>query len=128
MKELDVRGRVDRRVASFRTRQRAWVESRKKAAPEGTPGVSPKLLEALGSVAPAKVEQIVRANRPFGVDKMSDSEFEDLIGSWLAEAGLRVKMDGELCGQAIEQSIAQWQAERTTKATAAAKPAPKKKT
>jgi hypothetical protein len=129
-KELDVRGRTDRRLASFRTRQRAWVDARKKAAPEGTPGVSPKLLEAIGSVAPAKIEQIVRANKslggPLGVDKMSDVEFEDLAAGWLAEQGLRVRFGGDLFGDSLEQEIAVWQAERKSKLAASKPPARKK--
>lgn len=120
-KELDVRGRVDRRLSALRTRQKAWVEERKKSAPEGTQGVSPKLLSAIGSVAPSSVEKMVRANKPFGVDKMSNAEFEDLIGQWLKDAGLLIRMDGDLYGEAIDQAIASWDEERKA-ATAAGKP------
>lgn len=111
-KELDVRGRVDRRLSAFRTRQKAWVDERNKAAPEGTPGVSPKLLSAIGAVAPASVEKMVRANKPFGVDKMSGAEFEDLVSQWLKDAGLNIRMDGDLFGESIDQAIVTWEEQR----------------
>ncbi len=120
-KELDVRGRAERGLSAYKTRQRAWVEARKKAAPEGTPGVSPKLLEALASLAPEKAEQTARANKRLGVDKMSDAEFEDLLASWFKEAKLGVRVTGDLFGDAVDSAVSAWQTERK-----AAKP-PKKK-
>lgn len=124
-KELDVRGRTDRRMGALKTRQRAWLDSKKKAAATGTQAVSPKLIEAIAAVAPARVEQTVRANKPFGVDKMTDGEFEDLVGGWLADDGLRVRFDGELSGESIESSISQWQADRKAR-PAGARPQAKK--
>jgi hypothetical protein len=124
-KELDVRGRTDRRLGALKSRQRAWVDAKKKAAAEGTTAVSPRLLEAIATVAPGRVEQLVRANKPFGVDKMSDAEFEELIGGWLAADGLNVRMDGELAGPGVDASVAQWLTERKSK-QGGAKPPPKK--
>ena len=124
-KELDVRGRTDRRMAALKTRQKAWVEVKKKAAATGTQAVSPKLLEAISAVAGTRVEQTVRSNKPLGVDKMSDTEFEDLVGGWLADEGLKVRFDGEIFGEAIEKSITQWQADRKSR-TGSAKPPAKK--
>lgn len=124
-KELDVRGRTDRRLGALKTRQRAWVDAKKKAAAAGTQAVSPKLLEAISTVASTRVEQLVRANKPFGVDKMSDGEFEDLVGGWLADDGLKIRFDGELSGASIDKSIVQWQAERKTRQPVA-KPQTKK--
>ncbi len=114
-KELDVRGRTDRRLAALKTRQRAWVDAKKKAAATGTSAVSPKLLEAISMVASTRVEQLVRANKPFGVDKMSDGEFEELVGGWLADDGLRIRFDAELSGESIEKSIVQWQVDRKSR-------------
>ncbi len=124
-KELDVRGRTDRRLAALKTRQKAWVEAKKKTAATGTQAVSPKLLEAISSVAGARVEQTVRANKPFGVDKMSDTEFEDLVSGWLADEGLKLRFDGELSGEAIEKSITQWQSERKARTASAKTPSKK---
>jgi hypothetical protein len=124
-KELDVRGRTDRRMAALKTRQRAWVDVKKKMAASGTQAVSPKLLEAISAVAGTRVEQAVRMNKPFGVDKMSDSEFEDLVGGWLADEGLKIRFDGELSGEGIEKSIMQWQADRKARPAGGKPPAKK---
>ena len=122
-KELDVRGRTDRRLGAIRTRQRAWLDAKKKGAASGTQAVSPKLLEAISMVAPMRVEQLVRANKPLSVDKMSDTEFEELVGAWLADDGLRVRWDGELSGETIDRTIAEWQAARKTRQVGAKPPA-----
>ncbi len=124
-KELDVRGRTDRRLGALRGRQRAWVDARKKGAAEGVTAVSPKLLDAIATVAPARVEQLVRSNKPLGIDKMSDAEFEEAIGGWLSDDGLKVRFDGELAGETIDKAIAQWQAERKAR-PAGSKPPVKK--
>lgn len=123
MKEMDVRGRTDRRLAALRTRQRAWMDAKKKAAPKGATAVSPKVLEAIASVAPGQIEKIVRANKPLAVDKTTDAEFEELVGGWLASEGLRIKMDGELAGDGVERSIQQWREQRAS--AAGGKPAKK---
>jgi len=117
-KELDVRGRTERRMNALKTRERAWVEARKKKGAEGSPGVSPKLIDAINTLAPAKIEQIVRADKPLGIDKMSDPDFEDFVGGWLREAGLSVAMEGDLSAASVDGAVAKWQAERAAKAAA----------
>lgn len=115
-KELDVRGRVDRRQKQFQTRLRAWTETRKeKMADAGT--VSSKVMQAIQSLAPAEIEKVVRANKPSGYDKLTDGEFEELLGAWLRGGGLSLRLDGELSGDAVDKAVAEWSAAR-----AAAKP------
>lgn len=117
-KEIDVRERLDRRLKLFQTRLRGWNDARKER--QGDAGaVSSKLQQAILSLAPVELEKGVRANKPSGLDKMSDSEFEDLIAGWLKAAGLSVRLDGELSGTAIDNAVDAWNAERKA---AAAKP------
>ncbi|HMN39311.1 MAG TPA: hypothetical protein PKE29_00595 [Phycisphaerales bacterium] len=132
MKELDVRGRTDRRVGGFKARMRSWVDARRKAAAaepvEGDKppiAVSPRLIDALLIVAPDRIEQIVRQNQPFSPDKLTDADFEELAGAWLADSGLRVRFDADLSPQSVDAPIGAWQVERKKKADA--KPAPPKK-
>jgi hypothetical protein len=133
MKELDVRGRADRRLSAFKTRMRAWTDARKKAIagvgddPDVKPAiaVSPKLSDAILTVAPERIEQLVRANKPFAPDKLTDSDFEDLASTWLADANLKLRFD-DLTPAAVDKPIAEWQADRKKK-PAATKPPPKKK-
>lgn len=119
-KEMDVRSRVERRTTALKSRQRAWVEARKKTPPADiTDGrVSPKLLDAVGSLTFTNIEAGVRANKPLGIDKLSDPDFEELIGKWLREAGLTVNMAGDLTPEAIDKQIEAWRADRKAKAAA----------
>src|SRR5581483_1811274 len=55
-KELDVASRIDRRLNAVRSRSRSWAEARKKAGGEDSPGVSPRLTEAIMTVAPERLE------------------------------------------------------------------------
>jgi hypothetical protein len=125
-KELDVSSRIDRRLNSVKARSRTWAESRKKAGGEDSPGVSPRLTDAIMTVAPERIEKLVRANKPLRVDSMNDSEFEDLVSGWLTDAGLKIKFDGELGPADVDKAIEAWRAERKAK-LAANKPPPKKK-
>jgi hypothetical protein len=120
-KELDVRGRTDRALSSFRSRERAWTEGRRKAGAADEPGVSPKLLDAINALAPAKIERVVRSNKRLAVDKMVDGEFEELVGGWLSEAGLRVRFDENLFGDVIDRDISAWETQRKANQAAATK-------
>ena len=71
-----------------------------------------KVQQAMLSLAPVELEKGVRANRPSGLDKMTDAEFEDLLGGWLKGAGLALRIDGELSGPATDKTIDAWNAER----------------
>lgn len=124
-KELDVASRMDRRLASLKTRSRAWAEARKKAGGDDSTGVSPRLTDAIMVVAPERIEKIVRANKPLKVDAMNDAEFEELVSGWLADAGLKLKFDGELGPSDVDKTIAAWREERKSK-LAANRPAKKK--
>lgn len=133
MKELDVRGRADRRLSGFKSRMRTWVDTRKKAAAAGLGedekppiAVSPKLTDALLTIAPDRIEQLVRQNKPFAPEKLSDPDFEDLASTWLGEANLKLRFD-DLTPATVDKSIAAWQAERKKQPAGASKPPPKKK-
>lgn len=122
MREMDVRGRVDRRVKQFQTRQRDWAKGRGES--ERTPsvservgdageaseaGVSPKLLTTITRLAPARIEPLVRKNKAPAFDKLSRGEFEALLATWLSEAGLRVNIEGDLSRGAIDAELSRWE-------------------
>lgn len=118
-REMDVSSRIDRRFKQFQERQKAWVKARVKAAggdeeksADAKKYVSSKLLAAMNAVAPAELEKQVRANKPSGFDKMSDAEFEEAAGAWLKNAGLSVRLDGELTPEKVDGVIGPWQASR----------------
>lgn len=111
-KEIDVRERADRRVKQFQTRLRAWAEARKEKMGD-TGAVSPKVMQAIQVIAPAEIEKLVRANKPSGYDKMSESEFEEVLAAWLRTANLDVRVDGELTGASAEKAVEAWNAART---------------
>lgn len=116
-RELDVHGRIDRRMSQLRTRQREWSEARKKAAAAGDPGVSSKLTRAVQTVALTEIEQLTRKNKPLGVDKMSDRELEDLMSGWLKSAGLSIAFDrDQLHGPELDARIAAWEEARAAEA------------
>jgi hypothetical protein len=103
-RELEVRSRVDRRMAQLRARQREWA----KACAENGREVSPKLLQAIEKVAPAEIEQVVRKRKPIAIDKLSDAEFEDLASGWLQKRGLNVAFDGDVAPSAVDASVEEW--------------------
>lgn len=114
MREVDVRGRVDRRIRQFQTRQREWAKSRSEGAGEGSEqpaagGVSSKLLNTISRIAPTRIEPLVRKNRAPAFDRLSRGEFESLLGEWLAEAGLRVNIAGDLSSNAVDAEIIRWE-------------------
>ncbi len=116
-RELDVHNRIDRRMSQLRTRQREWVESRKKDAPKGDPGVSSKLTRAILAVAPAEIEKLTRKNKPIGLDKMSNADFEDLAGGWLRAAGLPIALEkDQLSGPDLDARITAWEEQRAEEA------------
>lgn len=115
-RELDVYSRIDRRMSQLRTRQREWVETKKKNAPKGDAGVSTSLTRAVLAVAPAEIERVVRKNKPLGIDKLSDREFEDLAAEWLKAAGLVVAFDKDLNGPDLDAKIAAWEQQRAAEA------------
>lgn len=132
MREVDVRGRVDRRVKQFQARQREWVKSRAggtdaeggegtaaEAAGAPTRAVSPKLISAISKVAPGKIEPLVRKNKAPTFDKLSSVEFETLVSGWLSEAGLRVNLAGDVSDVAVDGELLRW--EQSLKSSAVAK-------
>ncbi|HVU65429.1 MAG TPA: hypothetical protein VHC70_15720 [Phycisphaerales bacterium] len=114
-KELDVVSRVDRRLNAVRSRSRAWIEARAKAGGEDAPRVSPRLAEAIMTVAPERIEKIVRANKPLRVDSMNDAEFEELVSGWLADAGLHIRFDQDLGPDQVDKAISAWREERKSR-------------
>lgn len=112
-KELDIRNRVDRRIKQFQARTREWVKGRPPPAAEGDdkPAVSPKLIGLLNRIAPAKLEPLVRKSKAPAFDGMSTGDYETLIATWLAEAGLAVQLDGELADTKVEAEVARWEAQ-----------------
>jgi hypothetical protein len=126
MKELDVRSRTDRRFSAFKTRMRTWVDTRRKQAGQGEDApkvpVSPRLTDALVMVAPERIEPLVRQNKPFAPDKLSDADFEELATTWFKDAGLVLHLDADLTPDTVDKPIAAWQAERKKKPAAPAKP------
>lgn len=103
-REIDVRNRVDRRMSQLRTRQREWAKSVKDKGRD----VSPMLLQAIEKVAPTEIEQVVRKRSPLAIDKLTDADFEDLVGQWLNKRGLQVAMDGDISPDAIDQRLQAW--------------------
>ncbi len=107
-RELEVRSRVDRRMSQWRTRQREWVKSASEKGRE----VSPRVLEAIEKVAPAEIETVVRKRRPLAIDKLSDTEFEDLATKWLKAQGLNISLGGDLPSEAAHTLADEWLSSR----------------
>jgi hypothetical protein len=122
-KEMDVRGRVDRRLKQFQTKQKEWVKARSTEADEGgPPAVSPRLVSTMTRLAGQKIEPMVRKNKAPAFDRMSGGDFETLLATWLSEAGLAIRLDGDLSAAKVDAEIERWEA-----ATAAAAKAAKKR-
>jgi hypothetical protein len=109
-KEMEVRNRVDRRVKQFQTKQKAWVKAKagEDEDPE-SPAVSQKLSSVLGKLANQRIEPMVRKNKAPAFDRMSDRDFETLVAAWLAEAGIQVKIDGDLTPAKVDSEIERWE-------------------
>lgn len=110
-KEMEVHKRVDRRMAQFRDRQKEWVKY--KAGNDGddaVDAVSPKLLSVVSRLAGEHMEPLVRKHKAPRFDNMSNAAFESLVGGWLSEAGLNVKLDGDLRAMVIDAQVDQWTA------------------
>jgi hypothetical protein len=109
-KEMEVRSRVDRRIKQFQTKQKEWVKAKagdvEKDAP---PAVSPKMVSTMSRLASQKIEPLVRKNKAPAFDRMSNGDFEALLASWLTEAGLQVKLDGDLTPAKVDPEIDRWE-------------------
>lgn len=107
-KELDVRSRVDRRLAQFSRRQSDWVKQRRDDS-GGQQGVAESLVSAISSLAPAEVEQSVRARKALTFEGMSHAQFEQTVSQWLALAGLNVDFSGDLASPSVDEIVKAWQ-------------------
>ena len=116
-KELDIRGRVDKRVAQFNRRQSAWVKERQA---DGGKGVSAKLLNVISSLAPVEIEAGVRRQKAPSFENVSTSDFEETIRAWLSAAGLVVDFSGDMASPSIDDAVRAWEQNKP-------KPAPKKR-
>ncbi|HYE01837.1 MAG TPA: hypothetical protein VD963_01245 [Phycisphaerales bacterium] len=115
-REMDVRQRRGRRLEEFRTRQRKWIEVRRERG--GGAGAVPEgLVKAIESVRGPELEKIARKGGRPGFAQMSDAQFEDTLEQWLAAAGLRLELSGDLAGPEVSSELERW---------AATKPEPKK--
>lgn len=120
-REMDVRSRVDRRLKQFQGKEKEWVKAREEAAEKGQEApvsggkISPKLRAAIGKVASSRIEPLVRKNKAPNFERMTQPEFEDLLSSWLAEAGLQIALEKELAGASVDAEVARWEATLTPK-------------
>lgn len=116
-KEIEVHTRVDRRMKQFQNRQKEWTKYKAgNDTDDDVPAVSPKLLGVVSKIAGQRMEPLVRKNKAPQFDKMSNADFESLVGGWLSEAGLSVKLDGDLRASSIDTIVEQWEA-ATSKAS-----------
>jgi len=47
---------------------------------------------------------------------MSNADFESLVGAWLGEAGLQIRLDGDLRAMTIDALVDQWEVTTTPSA------------
>lgn len=99
-KELEVRRRLERRMRQFQARARDWAEARE---------ASPKLMAALSRLAPSRLEPLIRKNKAPSFERISNADFEGIIGPWLKEAGLEIRPNREVSGEAVESELARWE-------------------
>lgn len=113
-REIEVRTRVERRLKQFQGKEREWAKSREKAAADAAgdePGkISPKLRATIGKLASSKIEPLVRKNKAPNFERMSTGEFEAVLATWLAEAGLKIALDEDLSSGRVDPEIARWEA------------------
>lgn len=108
-REIDVRGRVDRRVNAFTTRLDKWSTERSGGDP---PGVSAELVKLLKELARPAIDKAVRKNVAQRFDQMSDADFEQTVGAWLRDAGTGIGMEGSLAGADVDERIKAWRASK----------------
>ena len=109
-KELDVRSRVDKRMAQFFRRQGEWVKQRRDDS--GGKGVSDQLLSAIGTIAPPLVEKSVRSRKALQFEGVSHVQFEETLRTWLQTEGLSVDFSGDLASPSIDAMVKSWQSQR----------------
>lgn len=110
-REMEVHRGVDRRMAQFCDRLKEWVKYKAGNDDDDAPeAVSPKLQRVMSRVAGERMEPLVRKHKSPRFDKMSNADFEALVGGWLSDAGLHVRLDGDLRAMTIDAVVDQWEA------------------
>lgn len=104
-KEVDVRLRTERRVKQVQAKNKEWSRQQAEAGVE----VPPKLLSTIVRLAPDELEPLVRQNKAPNIERLTLREYEDLVGDWLARAGVAVKLGGELNKEMVEAEIRKWE-------------------
>lgn len=112
-KEIDVRGRIDRRIKQLQTKQREWSATKREAGFE----MPTKLFAAMNKLAAEEIEPLVRRNKAPNIEKMNNTEFEQMINGWFTNAGLAVKVDGQLEPVDMDRQITEWEEARKLAST-----------